>query len=99
MTYKTILAILAMAQMAFSQDNLVISGTITADGEALPYVNVFLEGTSFGTLSDESGNYKIENVDSGNYSIVVTVTGYKTQRKSIKLAENTSLDFELNTEI
>ncbi|MBT8304897.1 MAG: TonB-dependent receptor [Bacteroidia bacterium] len=88
-----------MAQMAFSQDNLVISGTITADGEALPYVNVFLEGTSFGTLSDESGNYKIENVDSGNYSIVVTVTGYKTQRKSIKLAENTSLDFELNTEI
>jgi len=91
--------ILATVQLAFAQDNHVIAGKVFVNGEPLPYVNVFLEGTSLGIISDESGNYKIDKVKSGEYTIVVSVTGYKTQRKSVRIVSNLTLNFELETEI
>ncbi|WP_075343934.1 TonB-dependent receptor [Tenacibaculum agarivorans] len=43
----------------------------------LPYVNISLEGTTFGTTTDENGNFTIENIAIGRYDIKVSFIGYE----------------------
>lgn len=56
-----------------------VSGKITDDkGEALPGVSVVLKGTTRGTTTDASGQFKI-NVPNGNAVLIVSFVGYVRQ--------------------
>lgn len=46
--------------------------------------NVYIKGSTIGTRTDDNGNYKIVNIDQGNYSIVFSHVGYMTNSYSIK---------------
>ncbi|RED48830.1 TonB-dependent receptor [Seonamhaeicola aphaedonensis] len=65
-----------------------ISGKVTSSGESLPYVNVYLKGTSKGSITNESGFFTIENVNKGTYTIVASFTGYKNAEKEITVEGN-----------
>lgn len=55
-----------------------ISGKVSDEnGESLPSVNVFLDGTSIGTFTDIDGNYKLEGIPAGFYDIVFSHVGYE----------------------
>lgn len=50
-----------------SQDDLQVDGQVTdARGEVLPGVNILVEGTVTGTVTDLDGNYSI-NAPRGSY--------------------------------
>ncbi len=67
-----------------------ISGTITDDtGEALPFANVYVEGTTVGTTTDIDGNYSLK-VPEGATTLVVSYTGYGDQ--SLALGDSNTLD-------
>jgi Fe(3+) dicitrate transport protein len=56
-----------------------LKGTIK-DSLGIPVANasVFLKGTSVGVSADAQGNYQIENISAGNYSVEVSMMGYST---------------------
>ena len=58
--------LLILSVSAFAQK---ITGTITSLNEPLPYVNVYLEKTERGNTANELGEYTINNVPFGNYTI------------------------------
>ncbi len=60
-----------------------ITGKVSSNNEVLPYVNVYLKGTSIGSSTNESGFFTIENVPEGDYTIVASFTGYKKTEKQI----------------
>ena len=62
-----------------AQDDGDISGVITDDesGETLPGVNVIIKGTSLGAATNIDGEYTIENIRPGEYSIQVSYVGYQ----------------------
>ncbi|HKJ66554.1 MAG TPA: carboxypeptidase-like regulatory domain-containing protein, partial [bacterium] len=61
-----------------------IAGTITdaETDEALPGVNVIIEGTDQGAATDEDGHYFIINVDPGTYSVTASMIGYAEVTKT-----------------
>ena len=61
------------------QQQKVITGTVT-DGkkETLPGVNIFIKGTTLGTITDINGKYTI-NVENPNAILVFSFMGMKTQ--------------------
>ncbi len=62
-------------------------------------VNVFIKGTSLGTRTDFDGNYKIENIASGEYSIEFSYIGFEKKLfTGIKFSdgENKILSTDLN---
>ncbi|RPI71257.1 MAG: hypothetical protein EHM47_10635, partial [Ignavibacteriales bacterium] len=67
-----------------------LSGRITDSetNEELVFVNVRLDGTSIGTASDEQGNYNIDYIIPGTYTIIVSAVGYQTQNQVINIIEN-----------
>ncbi len=58
--------------------SLTVSGKVTGDNESLPGVNIVVEGTTLGTVTDIDGNYTI-SLDESNATLIFSFIGYKTQ--------------------
>ena len=83
-----------------------ISGyvTDTKSEQSLIGANIYIEGTSLGSATDEKGYYKIASVKEGTYTIKVSYIGYETLTDTIQLDQTSELldgknftkDFKLN---
>jgi TonB-dependent receptor len=59
-----------------------IAGTLTdkeIGNQPLPFASVVIRGTTKGTTSDFDGNYSIDNVAAGTYSLEISFVGYETK--------------------
>lgn len=81
--------------ISFAQST--IKGKITSQGMPLQQANIVLKNTKNATISNEDGSYSIKNIVSGNYEIVASYTGFKSQRKTITVIDSVDiiLDFDL----
>jgi len=75
-----------------------LSGTVYDDGgEPLPYVTVYVDGTSKGTVSNGEGQYVLD-IESGDYLINYKFIGYKEQKIQIKIDGKVVKDVVLKEE-
>lgn len=76
---KSTLMLLFMLPMSFFAQNTV-SGNVTESSTGLPVpgVNVIVQGTSNGTITDFDGNYTIQNVSNDDI-LVFSFLGFTTQ--------------------
>jgi outer membrane receptor protein involved in Fe transport len=89
---------------AFGGTTGKISGQITdsESGEALPGVNVFLEGTTLGAASDVDGYYYILNIPPATYNLQVSYVGYANttvQDVKVEIDLTTNVNVALRSEI
>lgn len=90
------LFMLLYGSVAYSQQNLTVSGKITsATGEVLPGVTVVLKGTSVGTAADGAGNYSLP-VPDGNGTLVFSFIGYTPQE--VPINNRTTIDVSLEVD-
>jgi hypothetical protein len=99
--YK-ILIILMFAVSFVHAQNGRISGTVTdkQTGEPLVGANIIIVGTSFGAATNVNGEYIINNVPAGNYSVKASYIGYQDVTVSNLIVNSgltTRLNFELNS--
>ncbi|MCU7504562.1 MAG: TonB-dependent receptor [Ignavibacteria bacterium] len=67
-------------------------------GEALMGVNVYTEDKKYGTATDASGYYVLLNVPPGKYSLIASMTGYRTVKVEgveVSADKTTSIDIQL----
>ena len=73
-----------------------IQGTVkTTDGQPAQYVIVRLEGTEYGSATDKLGQYRIEKVAPGNYTLLTAFTGLVVQKKEIVVVEGKTLQTDI----
>ncbi len=85
--------------MLFAQEG-EISGTVTdqSTGEALIGANVFLEGTTLGSATDQNGRFQIERVPAGTYTLTVSYIGYgdlSLRNITVRSGQTTTVDVQL----
>ncbi|MBN2281968.1 MAG: TonB-dependent receptor [Candidatus Marinimicrobia bacterium] len=80
---KVILTILILLSSLLAS-NGTIAGRVIDEGTQKPLigVNVILEKTTLGAASDINGDFRIENVEPGNYNLSFHFMGYKKIMKS-----------------
>jgi len=68
---------------------LTLSGRVTdaATGKPLPFANVYLNGTTRGTTTDEQGQYSLPGVLLGTVEVVASFLGYETARQSLRVLD------------
>ncbi|MFH4964623.1 TonB-dependent receptor [Gaetbulibacter sp. M235] len=94
---KTMWSVLFL--LLFSVTTLVAQSTITGtvndqNGVPIGGVNIILDGTTKGAVSDFDGNYSIANVENGTYTLIATFIGYKTFTRTVEAqGSNITLDF------
>ena len=77
-----------MVSSLYASNIRFISGVVT-DNRSNPLygANVVLQNTFQGSTTDSLGFYKIENLDVGKYTIMVSYIGYKTKKLDIYISE------------
>ncbi len=80
-----------------------IAGTVIDDfGETLIGVQVFIEGTTRGALTDVDGRYSIVNLDPGTYTVVFSYIGFatvKVEEVEVIVDKTTTVDMTLQEEV
>jgi iron complex outermembrane recepter protein len=76
----------------------IISGTIkdSKTKESLIGATVYLNDLKKGTITDNNGVFKIENVKAGNYLLEISSVGYKSVIERVSIAKNLELNYLLS---
>ncbi|MFY0696759.1 MAG: TonB-dependent receptor [Balneola sp.] len=99
----TALFVFAVSTSAFAQTG-GIKGIITdaETGETLIGATVLITGTSFGTATGIDGDYEIDNIRPGEYSVRITYIGFETVLLTaikVEAGEFTELDYKLKPKV
>ena len=82
-------------------DANVFGHVINAEtGEHIPFINLVIEGSRIGTLTDVSGHYILTNLPEGKHNLVAVGLGYKpaTVEFEIKSRQTLEIDIRVNYE-
>lgn len=87
----SILALLLLTCSAMSQNT--IKGVLydDANGEAIPFANVVLDGTGYGAATDLNGLFIMNKIPDGKYTIRVRYVGYEEYRETVTLSKHQTL--------
>lgn len=77
-----ILLCISFSTTAFSQNNIVVSGTVSDNMGPLPGANIIVKGTSNGTTTDFDGNYTLNNVPADGV-LVFSYISFTTKEVSV----------------
>ena len=87
--YRRIIALTFLIYISFfvqaqkTKTDANITGHVVSGGEHIPYAGVFVKGTTIGTVTDETGHYKLVNLPVGEVTVVAKVVGYKSEERKI----------------
>lgn len=90
------LSVASAALVAQTTTTTTVSGILTdaANGEPLPYVDVYFENTTTGGSTDENGAYEITTRERVTY-IVSSYVGYREQKYPIVSGQSQVINIEL----
>ncbi|MGD9328487.1 MAG: TonB-dependent receptor [Cyclobacteriaceae bacterium] len=75
-----------------------IFGDVKSGGEHLPFINIYLKGTTIGTTTDHSGHFQLINLDPGDYILIAQGVGYKTRDVEVTVEKNKTLEVRFTLE-
>lgn len=79
------LLLLTAGNTVMGQLNTITGKVTDAEGEPLQSANVSVTGTGKGAATDIDGNFQIYNVSPGQYRLIISIVGYKTQKINIEV--------------
>ena len=99
-TLSTVIMLFAFPLVSNGQSFIDVTGKVVNSntGEPLQGANILIEKTSFGGASDKNGLFSIRNLPVGNYTISVSVIGYKIEKQLIHAeSKNITITFSLTS--
>ena len=93
----TYIIFITIGKFAISQP-YTLNGKVFYEGKSMPYVNVYLDKTPIGCVSDSVGNFSLIKIPSGEFMIIIKALGYKKLEKKIKVSSDLQLNFNLELE-
>lgn len=74
-----------------------LTGTVTDsnDGNNLPFANLFVPGTTYGTSTDIDGKFTLQ-LPAGKYNLVITILGYVSDTQKINIIANNTTTLNIS---
>jgi len=86
--YLTICLLLFLVQTGIAQSENSLKGkVVTQNGIGIEDANVELQGTSLGTLTNASGEYKFSKIPQGDFILKVSFVGFKSKEILISVRD------------
>jgi hypothetical protein len=82
---------------SFAQQHTLSGSIKDTEGQAVPFVSVYIKGTTKGTSANIDGLYRMA-IDQGNFTIVYKAIGYKAIEKEITISKDVSENISLSPE-
>lgn len=101
--FIALIQILAFQLLAQHKTDVMFFGDVREKltGNHIPFAQIVLKGTRYGTMADGSGHFKMANLPEGEFTLLASSLGYKSQEKTLILKTNTSYTvvFELEEDV
>ena len=95
----SILLFFSLTELAAAQNGASIRGeVVSTDGVPLPGVHLLIPELETGTFSDQQGHFLIEGLDSGEYTLIASMVGFRDTELTVNLEPGmiTPLNIELS---
>ena len=79
----------------FAQYGNIKGKIITTDHKPAPFVNILIEESKLGAISNEDGSFAIARVKQGSYVLIASYIGLQTIRQQIQVTENQTAEANL----
>jgi outer membrane receptor for ferrienterochelin and colicins len=91
-----LICLLSCTSVIFSQV-VSLSGYVTGtDSSSVIGATISLKGSTFGTVTDKKGFYRLNKINPGKYTLRVSYIGFETQEKTVDIQKADGLlDFQL----
>ncbi len=89
-----LLLLIILSCRGFAQNGQISGVVYDRHDEAIFGANVYLEGTVLGSAADPDGYFRISNVPPGNYTLVVSMIGYRLFKKELTVRRGEKLRLE-----
>ncbi|MDO5981421.1 TonB-dependent receptor [Flavivirga spongiicola] len=83
-----LLTIIFSATFVYGQRGKIKGKVISRQGYEIANANISIKKTGTGTMTNSFGDYLIENIKSGNYTLKVTFVGYKSEEVLVLVKSN-----------
>ena len=87
-----LLLILSIVSIQVMGQNRLSGRVVNESGELLMSASVFLHGTEYAAVTDEDGEFVIENIKSNEYQLRCTYIGYKSYKEYIDIDESFEIE-------
>ncbi|MCG8411419.1 MAG: TonB-dependent receptor [Bacteroidales bacterium] len=93
-TYKLTLAVFFISFITTinAQTDANIFGDVQSNNEHVPFASIFIEGTSIGTSTDQTGHYILVNLPEGTHTLVAKALGYTSQKKTVTVEKGKTIE-------
>ena len=88
-----IISIIGAIQLSIAA---TIKGKVVNGNDTVNYARIWLKNTNHGTATDKNGNYIIENVPAGTYTLTAKAIGFNAFYEEVTLAENETVKIDIN---
>ncbi len=94
--YKSFFVLLLFASISIFPQQFSLKGKVTdsTNNEPLSYANIRIDGTTRGLAANTEGNFEIR-LKPGNYKIISSFIGYKSDTMIVNLSKNEEIEFSL----
>ena len=66
------------------------------DNEHIPFINVLIDGTRLGTITDATGHYMLTNLPVGRHTLVVKGLGFETKSVEFEITAGQSIEIDVD---
>ena len=89
----SLVLILSIPLRTLAQPTGTIKGFVrdAANGESLPYANIFLNGTQIGSITNDNGYFVISRIPPGAYTLVFSIMGYEKVEREVTISPQKTL--------
>jgi outer membrane receptor for ferrienterochelin and colicins len=92
--FQTILILLILTGTTHAQ--AVLEGTVSENGEGVPFASIALQGTGFGATADSVGKFRLAGLPVGKATVLVSAIGYAPYQKTLTLTADQPTELEVN---
>lgn len=93
LTYSLLL--LAIFNIGTAQNAKITGKIVSENNEAISYASISIKSLKKNTVSDDKGNFEINNLEAGNYTVYFSAMGFSVQEKNVELHENENIDISI----
>ena len=86
-TYILTAAMCLTSMITWAQTGKISGRILTSDGKPAEYVSVGLKGLKIGAVTDPEGNFTLNKIKPGSYTVMVSSVGLVTQEKEVEVTD------------
>jgi len=96
---KVIVLLLLQLLAVFAFGQIKLTGVVVGDGEPLAGASVVIENTYYGISTAGDGRFQMNNLNPGQYTLIVSFIGFETQKVALNLTADKTIEVNLKPDV